>query len=282
MQLKINASSYKVINAAIRIAQDRVPARGIWLEFHREYGVGKRSGKELLITPQERITIAEHVKNLTDLDPRVDDYEKLSNMDRIQKSKITRFEKLMSLPPRETFLEVRILPRQTSTPAGFQGMLVDQFISLEASCIISVENFSVFANLQKENLECLSGTFNGDYHVVYVGDNVASPKAVKSLRELSTVPWINFGDFDPSGIHIGVTRLKADFLILPLLEQQHTILMKLNNSKKYEDQYIHANLIASYQDTSIKKHIDFILDKHIAIMQEQLISHSVSLDLVQV
>lgn len=280
MQIKINAINYKVINSALKVASSLVANKGVWLKFHKEYGIGSISGKNLLLTATERSTIADIVKKQTDLDPRIDDYEKLSNMDRIEKSKITRFEKLMSLPPREKFLEVRMLSCD-AYPVGFQGMLVEQLCSLEPECIISVENFDVFVNLQRKHLDCIKNIYQGTYYIVYVGDNIASPKAVKALREKTDTIWINFGDFDPSGIHIGVTRLKSDYLVLPSLEHKE-ILLKLNNPEKHSNQHVHANIVNAYESKTLKDYLTFIEKHHIAIMQEQLISHDFILCLVRV
>jgi|TARA_B110000211_G_C14093145_1_gene560689 hypothetical protein len=279
VQIKINATNYKVINTALKIASSSVPKNGVWLKFHKEYGLGVISGKNLLLTATERYTIAEIVKKQTDLDPRIDDYKVLSTMGRIDKSKLTRYEKLMSLPPREKFLEVRMLSCDTY-PVGFQGMLVDQLCSLEPECIVSVENFDVFVNLQRKHLDCIKEIYEGVYYIVYVGDNIASPKAVKALREKTDAIWINFGDFDPSGIHIGVTRLKSDYLLLPSLEYKEN-LVKLNNPEKHSSQHVHSNIVNSYECKTLRSYITFIEKHHIAIMQEQLISHDLILSLVK-
>jgi hypothetical protein len=277
MDFEITALAYKDINDALINGKAEVPAKGIWLRLNSEYNIGTRDNKCFLLTSADRVKTAEIVKKVTDLDPRLDNYAELTKMSRTQISKKTRFEKFLSLPPRADFLEVRILT-EDGTPPGYKGMLVEDFLAQNVTCIISVENFDVFANLQTSNLDCIKALAGEVLYIVFAGDNKANPKVIKKLKSLVKVPWVHFGDFDPAGIHISKVRLNADYLILP--EIKNETLLKLNNPLKFQDQNVQLKNIKAIEGP-LTEYIDFISSNEVAIMQEQLISHQIPLTLVK-
>jgi hypothetical protein len=258
--------------------KDSVPSTGIWLELYNEYNLGALQGSIIILDAKSRVGIAEKVKEITDFDPRKDHYEDLKLMSRTQASKFTNDEKFISLPPREAFVEVRRLTNTYHTP-GYQGMLVEDVMSLNCPCFVSVENFDVFTNLQLSDIICLEKLAGAHVCLIYSGDNKASPKAVKKLRELNNKPWVHFGDYDPAGIHIAIARLKATHIIVPNIDAIKTSLA-LTNKLVFASQYIQLNKLKQIIPASIIPHVEFIKENNIAIMQEQLISHNIPLSLI--
>lgn len=270
---------YKAINKAVINGTDTVPAKGVWLEFNADYGIGTRQRNTILLGPKCRISISEIVKNMTNLDPRIDHYDDLSEMTRTQLSKKTPYEKLLSLPPREAFVEVRVLTKD-HCKSGYQGMLVDDVNVLKKNCIISVENFDVFANIQIEHIRCASQLAGDSMVVIFTGDNVANPKAIKKLMKLNSVPWVHFGDYDPAGIHIGIVRLEADYLIIPT-NMDFGEFKNINNKDKFEGQTVQLNKIVTCTNGEVYSHVSFIKNNCVAVMQEHLISHEIPLSLIK-
>jgi len=259
--------------------ENSVPATGVWLEFYSEYNLGVLQGNIIVLNATSRIGIAEKVKEIIGLDPSKDNYDDLKLMSRTQVSKITNQEKFISLPPREVFVEVRHLTSTYHAP-GYQGMLVQDVMSLNCACFVSVENFDVFANLQLGDLTCLKKLAGANVLLVYSGDNKASPKAVKKLIELNNRPWVHFGDYDPAGIHIAIVKLKATHLIVPNINHIKSSLA-LTNKFVFNEQHVQLNKIKQITTDTITPHVEFIKKNSIAIMQEQLISHGIPLSLIE-
>jgi hypothetical protein len=280
MDLNITAQSYKQINVALINAKDLVPASGIWLDLHSEYNIGIRQGNHIALSAKSRIEIANLVKKSIGLDPRKHHYSDLKAMSRTQVSALTKDEKLISLPPREKFVEVRLLIKDYCAP-GYQGMLVDDVLALDNQCIISIENFDTFSNIQRGDLNCTMTLSGQTMCVVFAGDTKANPKAVKALMTSNTTPWIHYGDYDPAGLHIGMVRLKVDYIIVPKATERERLLA-LSNEKVHKRQYVQLNIIKAFTQPEIAEHITFIKKNNIAVMQEQLISHQVGLILIKV
>jgi hypothetical protein len=282
MRLDITPSTYKAINEVMLTAQKVVLAKGIWLQFYHEYNIGHREGKYLKLNAQARIDIATLVKNQTGLNPRKDNYNDLKVKSRTEISTLSRDEKFISKPPRGDFVEVRTLDFDYSAP-GYSGILVKDALELEAQCILSIENFDTFANIQRSDLSCLRPLATGMILVVFAGDSKASPKAVKELRSKSKLPWVHFGDYDPAGIHIALFRLKANFIMLPELAMVESQLIGKSNKLVYERQREQLSLIEGYNGgDDISIHISLIVKHHIAVMQESLIAHRITLCALQV
>lgn len=280
MHINITPLSYKAINEVLINAKQSVPAKGIWLELHSEYNIGKREGESINLNAKSRIHIANIVKELIGLDPRVDHYHELTQMSRTQISKRTRKEKFISLPPREAFVEVRIL-NQDDCDAGYQGMIVKDALAIEKKCIISVENFDTFANIQKSNLECVSDIAGDTLFIVFAGDNIANPKAVQELKQKSDALWVHYGDYDPAGIHISLVRLKADRLIVPSLKAKQSLL-EMSNPELFAQQSVQLHHVLPFTQHGIAEHIAFMKDNRVAVIQEQLTSHQIPLTLLTI
>ena len=279
MHLSIDALAYKAINNALSKGKETVAAKGIWLELNSEYNIGILQADKILLNSKDRIDIAKIVKNQTDLDPRFDHYEDLTQMSRTEISKRTRNEKFLSLPPREAFVEVRILSQDICAP-GYQGMLVDDLLAIEKKCIISIENFDTFTNAQRKTLQCALPIAGETLVLVFAGDNVASPKAFKELIKLNSTPWLHYSDFDPAGLHIGAVRIKCDYLIIPN-PNSFTQLIKLSKPATYHEQSVQFNSVSKRNILNLAEHISFMQLHNIAVMQEQLTSHEISLVLLK-
>lgn len=282
MLLDITPSTYKAINEVMLTAKQFVAAKGIWLQIYSEYSIGVRQGNQIELDAQSRIDIAKLVKVQTELDPRKDNYADLKEKSRTEISILTRHEKFISRPPRSAFVEVRILSDDYCLP-GYAGMLVADILALDKHCIISIENFDTFANIQRSDLACLKALPTDNLVIVFAGDNIASPKAVKELRTKIDKPWIHFGDYDPAGIFISLLRLKADSIILPTLSVAENIMIELSNEAVFDEQYAQLRgVIKVGTNKAITEHVTFIAMNKIAVMQEQLIAHKITLTLLQI
>jgi hypothetical protein len=279
MQLDITPASYKAINEVMQTGKEFVSAKGVWLQIHLEYNIGVRQGNQIQLDSQSRISIALLVKKQTDLDPRKDNYSELKDKSRTEVSKLTRHEKFISRPPREAFVQVRILNDEYCSP-GYLGMVVTDVIELEMNYILSIENFDTFANIQRGDLDCLNLLATDKLVVVFAGDSIASPKAIKLLRDNIKISWTHFGDYDPAGILIAISRLKSNQIILPAIHArtQLTTISNLSIFDKQCSQLASINQLKS--DKTVIEHISFIANNKVAVMQEQLIAHKIPLVLI--
>jgi hypothetical protein len=222
MLLNINAKDYKSLHDVLSMAKDQAPYKRVWAKLHKEYGIGKRSpcGGSLLLTASDRRTSVNAVKSDIDIDPRKFSFDDLSVMTRTESGVETRFEKLFSLAPRELFIETRDLDLRkldVDVPPGYQGSLVSNVLLTKPSIILSIENFDTFSSLQAKHLKDVTELKDKRVTCVFVGDNKATPTAVKLLRKHHIGTWLHFGDYDPAGIAIAHFKMAADAMLLPSL-----------------------------------------------------------------
>jgi hypothetical protein len=163
---------------------------------------------------------------------------------------------------------------------GYLGMVVTDVIELEMNYILSIENFDTFANIQRGDLDCLNLLATDKLVVVFAGDSIASPKAIKLLRDNIKISWTHFGDYDPAGILIAISRLKSNQIILPAIHArtQLTTISNLSIFDKQCSQLASINQLKS--DKTVIEHISFIANNKVAVMQEQLIAHKIPLVLI--
>jgi hypothetical protein len=272
LSIIISEQDYYQLSKYLRTASDNVPAKGIWLALFNEYNVGIRQVDLITLTATNRAFIREKVKSLTGFDPVDEPAEKLAQRTRTQNSESGKNEKFISLKPREAFLEYRVLTLKADTQ-GYLGGDVDQVLSLGIETVISVENFDTFASVSYPQLSEAIST-SKPILVVYRGDNIASPKAVSKLRNRFNKTWFHFGDFDPQGINIGAVDMKANGIILPVLED-----IEANLSLSQKDVYLrqNKNLMPAHIQTPLKDHIELMKSEKLAIMQEHICAHKLRL-----
>lgn len=272
MSITIGQQDYYQLSKHLRTASDNVPAKGVWLALLNEYNIGSRHLDLITLTATERAFIRQKVKNLTGFDPVNDPAEKLAQRTRTQNSELGKNEKFISLKPREAFLEYRILTSNADTQ-GYLGGAVEHVLSLGIATVVSVENFDTFASVSYTQLSEAIHT-SEPVIVVYRGDNIASPKAVSTFRSRLKGTWLHFGDFDPQGINIGIVDMRADGLILPMLEDI-TANLSLSQQEVYLRQ--NKNLMLAHIETPLKAHIELMESEKLAIMQEHICARQLRL-----
>lgn len=272
MSITIGQQDYYQLSKYLRTASDNVPAKGIWLALFNEYNIGSRHLDLITLTATDRAFIRQKVKRLTGFDPVDDPAEKLAQRTRTQNSEIGKNEKFISLKPREAFLEYRILTSKADTQ-GYLGGAVEHVLSLGIATVVSVENFDTFASVSYTQLSEAIHT-SEPVIVVYRGDNIASPKAVSTFRNRLKGTWLHFGDFDPQGINIGIVDMRADGIILPMLED---IIANLSLSQQEVYLRQNKNLMHAHIETPLKDYIELMKSEKLAIMQEHICARQLRL-----
>lgn len=277
MPFEINERCYTFISNALKKATEKVNYNGIWLNFNLHYGIGERDGKFLKLSSSDRKKIAEITLSKTDLDPRRDNVCELTKMNRTEVAGISRFEKLLSIPPREKYVEIRILS-ESSHPPGYQGVLVESLILSKPNIVISVENFDTFSSLNLEDLPPFFQTTKPPITLLYVGDNKASPKAVSEIKRRLDSNWYHFGDFDPQGIMIGLRRMGVTKLIIPPLNDI-PYLKSLSNTSLFRKQKTAYHFLLNNISRN-KEILTSIGEYELAITQEVLVARKLKLHII--
>jgi hypothetical protein len=272
LSITISEHDYRQLGKYLKVASDSVPAKGIWLAFLKEYNTGSRQGDVIKLTASNRFFIREKVKDLVGFDPVDDPAEKLEQCTTTENSERGKNEKFLSLKPRESYLEYRILSQDSET-TGYLGGEIYQVIAHDISTVISIENFDTFASIQYAQLSEAIGS-SESIIIVYRGDNTASPKAVLTLRNNFQGKWFHFGDFDPQGINIGIVEMRANALILPSLDG-----LRANLSLSQKDVFLrqNKNLIYAHLKTPLSEYLELMEAKELAIMQQHICAHQLPL-----
>jgi hypothetical protein len=287
MFLDINAKDYQSLHDILSTAKDKAPYKRIWAILHQEYGVGKPSscGKQLHMSASDRRTSVNAIKSAIDIDPRKFSLHELAAMTRTESGVETRYEKLFSLAPRELFVEVRALALQGEYHdilPGYQGTLVSNVLNSKPGVILSIENFDTFSSLQAKHLKGIEELNGKNITCVFVGDNTATPTAVKLLREHHKGPWFHFGDYDPAGLAIAHFRMSADSIILPTLPNAHDreFYRELSSNNLFHKQCEQWKSIQKVSKLTSLKHIKEMNINRTAITQEVMIGRSLKLELI--
>ncbi len=222
---KINPANYIAMANVVLKAIPEVAMNSFWTMLHENYGIGilvsgkgnGKGGSKLSLTAGHRVQLFELVKKETGLNLKTDNYQNVKSQPQTELSKQSNQAKALSAKPRAPFIELRYFDGKTIA-SGYRGLKIADILTLTFDLVLSVENFDVFVSLTTELLLSFGFKTGEKILVVYRGDNIASPKAVKTFRKEYTGHWAHFGDFDPRGLHIGAVELNAHTLLLPTLD----------------------------------------------------------------
>lgn len=252
----------------------------IWLTLHERFAIGRKQGRYLIFSSDDRSELVALVEGATGFDMsthRISDFG-----DRIDTAGKIIGEKNSPLSVAHDMVVVRSLGGTVkfdedyrNPPGGLLWMPLEQALMSRHQVILMVENLAVMRHI--ENAELPPELRDFDPLIVYRGDRAHSPKPVKQLLETYNGAVYAFCDADPAGIQIALSVPRCQGLLLPVV----TVLegFKLANKSLVNVQYQQMNnLVQRCLPPEIKRILKAI-SVHGGITQEASIAHKLQLSL---
>lgn len=286
MNIFNSKSAYKSVQNVVRNAIGAVNKTKFWTLVHSTLDIGTETREQFTLSATDRLKLANKVLSETGYDPRIDDYSEMVQMNRTESLAKGFDDKAFATNPREPYVEVRYY--RDSIDNGYRGIQVDNALALAPDIILSVENFDTFVSIDTHFIHnVFKSEVSRSILFVFRGDSKATPKAVSNLRKKYTGSWWHFGDFDPNGIVIAISGMKANKILLPDIDSLELVLKhhpRLSNSYIYAKQEASHPFIKSMLKAmpSLQIHLDYMLKQHSAVMQEALISRKVVLRTIDI
>lgn len=274
-------------NAFIK-RSSKVKLTANWRAIYRELEVGEldESEKHLCFAPKDFDLLRQGVLALMGLDLRDLNF----NVDRMAMSAKSHNEKLANVRPEAEYVLLKFLgftPSPLAIPA-LSSLRVPIAVAQDycgehnVSAILVVENLDVFDVIQQARLpEHLTHLM-----VIYRGSGNHSPIGVRHfLRAMAgKLPIIAFTDFDPAGLQIAHTLTGVTHCIAPQLALAAPLELlaigRINSIDDFDKQvkqvkYLQYADLAKWQPLA-----NGLIQYHVSIKQQHLLSHGVKLALV--
>jgi len=202
--VSLSRTLLRVAEAAINEKKERVSLKTkSWQIFHEEYEIGLAQGYDLKLTAQDRARLQEIIQLENGINLQETSISDFSGMHREEALEHTSDEKLAGKKVKAQRLAFKVLAGQRLYINQQQyylpeychiDMCLEQLKSIEHNCIIIVENYRCFDQLQKIKLNLPSEYANP--LVIYRGDNVYSEQTLRQLLETVRLPVITMFDID--------------------------------------------------------------------------------------
>lgn len=246
------------------------------------------------LRPDEQEKLVAIILLETGFDIRKDKYIK-QNLDRIKNTDVHNDEKLgsdatndivlLNVPDKKIRLNNEITSLFTRISSAGIELRHQQIETVEHECIVICENFAPMYYLENYfiNTEMRSALF------IYRGDSQINKNA-KHVNEFidrfrNEMPIFYFGDFDPSGLRIGIEIFKCGGILLPQIHKLKDYINangpSLGRTDKYDKQIKHHPISCSSNNLSLHEHINFMRECRLGFQQEALIQKQIPLKLVK-
>ncbi|MDF1581809.1 MAG: hypothetical protein RQ733_06530 [Methyloprofundus sp.] len=241
--MKLSKTLLRVAENAIKVKHGLVPLNKSWQFFHAEYAIGLAQGTKLKLTEQDRAKLQEMIRLEEGINLQQTSVADFANMHREQALEHGTDEKLAGKKVKDQRLAFKTLAEQPLKinqqhyylPAnGHMDMCLDQLESIEHNCILIIENYRCFDQLQQIKLK-LPAQYNQPL-VVYRGDNYYSEKTLRLLLQLTALPVIAMLDIDLKSLLIASSLPRAIGLMSASLPEFEVLLQEKGNAKLYAKQ----------------------------------------------
>jgi hypothetical protein len=249
----------------------RVSARGTWKNIHDQYNIGtldlSKSKANYYITSSDRIKITELLK-ASGINPAIDTVESLKNKTRTEISAQMVYEKSFAKNIKQDYITLRIIGEGSTQDGDFRGMTFKKAFQIDFDYILVIENFETFIDADISLLP-LPQKYS-QVAIIYRGDKESSPRGLTqfldSLKNKSKVYY--WGDFDPIGISIAMSKEKYNAIILPVIGEEN-----LSKYSKTDTYYKHDSYIPRLEKIIvISSFIEKMKNEQLAITQELMMS----------
>jgi hypothetical protein len=249
--------------------------RGLIKEVSEAFHVGVMTGNKLLLAPRDKLTIRTYIKELYNIDL----YASL-DMCRVEMAKLTVDEKLAQFPPHDREIRVRSIDGDVKfngvcyrhLKRSYLGIHIDEIHSCQHSCVLIIENWVPFRDLDLSTIDGLPR----DTLVVYRGEGEGGEsKAVYALlsKRLGCTVYV-YADWDPTGLEIMLSYLPSGIVVPDVSD---TFYAKWASAEKYANQIKNSPVREPSVDHPA---YDQLLNIKKGLQQEHMMAHDVSLSLL--
>jgi len=241
--VSLSRTLLRAAEAAIKQKKERVSLKSkSWQFLHEEYEVGSAQGYDLKLTAHDRARLLEIIQLENGINLQETSLADFSDMHREEALEHTSDEKLAGKKVKAQRLAFKVLAGQCLYISQQQydlpefchiDMCLEQLKSIEHSCIIIVENYRCFDQLQKIKLNLPSEYANP--LVMYRGDKEYSEQTLRQLLETVRLPVIAMFDIDLKSLLMACSFPYVIGLMCVSLPELEVLLQK-GNAELYAKQ----------------------------------------------
>jgi len=267
--MALNKTQLRVAENAIKAKLELVPLNKSWQFFHEEYAIGLPQGTKLKLTEQDRAKLQEMIRLETGINLESSLIADFSNMNREQALEHGTNEKLAGKRVKDLRLAFKTLEEQPLKinqqqyllPAnGHMDMCLNQLESIEHNCLLIIENYRCFDQLQQIKLK-LPTQYNQPL-VIYRGDNYYSEKTLRLLLAATTLPIIAMLDIDLKSLLIASSFPRVVGLMCVNLPAFEVLLQEKGNANLYAKQLPECQQTLNASESPIIKTLWDLLRKY--------------------
>lgn len=220
----MNKQLLKVVERAVRSAQQLFPLNPSWTHLHQHYNIGRTLGNKLELTPDDKANLSALVKAEHGIDLTLCSLADFAGMHREAVLAHATHEKLAGLAVKKDRLAVKATTGNTLKINGGSYQLPDygtwdigwaDLHSTAHRCVLVVENFRCFDHLNAMRLDFPEPY--ADPLVLFRGDNYYRQDSVRQCLAALNLPVLVLADLDPQGLVI-VQSFGAVALVAPAFE----------------------------------------------------------------
>ncbi len=283
--MKVNIKS---IENALNKKLAQVPLKGAWLRLHQEYGVGLPQGMKLALSSDDYEKLIDIVELETGVNLRATSVSDFKEMQREQVLTLAHDEKMSGKKVKADRLALKTLSQQPllinqasyQIPAvGHSDINIEQIESVEHNCLLIVENYRCFDQIQQIKL-ALPAQYRNPL-VLYRGDKEYSEKTLHTLLRQCSLPVIAMMDIDLKSLLIAHSLEQVIGLMCMPLMALDSALHQSGNAALYAKQLPSNYQALSNIDEPVLNDIVDLLSKHQKVwVQEHDLAAQYSLDLM--
>jgi len=267
--VSLSRTLLRVAEAAIKQKKERVSLKSkSWQVLHEEYNIGLAQGYDLKLTAQDRARLQEIIQLENGINLQETSISDFSGMHREEALEHASDEKLAGKKVKAQRLAFKVLAgqqlhinhQQYSLPEeGHIDMCLEQLKSIEHSCIIIVENYRCFDQLQKIKLNLRSEYANP--LVMYRGDKEYSEQTLRQLLATVRLPVIAMFDIDLQSLLMACSFPYVIGLMCVSLQELEVLLQK-GNAELYAKQLPGCQQALGVSEEPVIKSLWTLLRKH--------------------
>lgn len=285
--MKPSRTQLRVAEKAIKAKLELVPLNKSWQLFHEEYAIGSTQGTKLKLREQDRAKLKEMIRLETGVNLQQTAIADFSNMNREQALEHGTNEKLAGKSVKEQRLAFKTLAglpfkinqQQYFLPTkGHMDMCLEQLESIEHNCILIIENYRCFDQLQQIKLQ-LPTQYNQPL-VVYRGDNYYSEKTLRRLLATTNLPVIAMLDIDLKSLMIAYSFPRVIGLMCVSVPEFEILLQEKGNPELYAKQLPECQQALNASEEPVIKSLWGLLRKYQKVwVQEHALGAGYELEL---
>ncbi len=237
-----------------------VPLNKSWQFLQQEYDIGTPQGIKLKLTSTDKAKLITIIKLETGIDLHTTSVKQLTQAHREQALAITHNEKWAGKAVKMQRLALKTLPdkmlqlnqqHDTLPVGGHLDISLEQLSGIEHNCILIVENYRCFDQIQKIALD-LPEQYSNPL-VVYRGDGYYSERTLRELLDKFSLPVIAMFDIDLHSLLMAMSYTRVVGLMCISLSELEAALATKGNADLYAKQLPACRVALNNVEESIIK-----------------------------